>query len=192
MNASIFCVMSSIWMIHTGFWIFCQPFSYRPFHLFLHFLDRTEGFVLLTIIMVKIVGQIKKKPFEAGKEPPQDEVSDSPEQIYLVYVRWSQKNREIKTYMRVQNMNSEKDMTCLGLADLVAEPEMNLNSKNITMAILYQLTDDHDVSRDLDVTGIVPTRLDHYLNSDPEKRITFSQQEIDDIVNKAAFTPRNL
>ena len=142
--------------------------------------------------MVKIVGQIKKQPFEVGKEPPLDEVSDSPEQIYLVYVRWSQKNREIKTYMRVQNMNSEKDMTCLGLADLVAEPEMNLNSKNITMAILYQLTDDHDVSRDLDVTGIVPTRLDHYLNSDPEKRITFSQQEIDDIVNKAAFTPRNL
>ncbi len=116
--------------------------------------------------------------------------SDPNKYVFLVYVQWSQDNRVVKTYMRTENLKSESDMICNGLSDLVTNPDMRLNSKNITMAILYQLKDDHDIAKDFDVTGIVPTRLDHYLNSDPNQRIDFSQKQIDDIVNKVEFTYR--
>ncbi len=143
--------------------------------------------------MVKVFFQ-RKKSNSAKKEKKTTtaEESDPIKHIFLVYVQWSQKNREIKTYMRTKNLKSESDMVCNGLSDLVANPDMRLNSKNIKMTILYQLSDDHDVSKDIDVTGIVPTRLDHYLNSDLGKRIDFSQEQIDGIVNTKELTYRAL
>jgi len=118
--------------------------------------------------------------------------SDPNKYIFLAYVQWSQDNKVIKTYMKTKNLKNECDMICDGLSDLVTNPDMKLNSKNIKMAILYQLNNDHDIFKDLDVTGIIPTRLDHYLNSDPSKRIDFTQEQIDDIVNKVEFTYRAL
>jgi hypothetical protein len=94
--------------------------------------------------------------------------------------------------MRTEHLKSERDMICNGLSDLIAKPDMRMNSKNIKMAIFYQLNPDHDVFKDFDVTGIKPTRLEHYLNSDPQKRIDFSQKQIDDIVNNIEFTYRTL
>jgi len=94
--------------------------------------------------------------------------------------------------MKTKNLKSERDMVCNGRSELLVDPGMRLNNKNITMTILYQLHDDHDISKDFDVTGIVPTRLDHYLNSDPIQRIDFSQEQINGIVNKVDFTYRAL
>ncbi|MCK5312927.1 MAG: hypothetical protein KAJ62_12500 [Desulfobacteraceae bacterium] len=141
--------------------------------------------------MVKVFFQREKSQSAEKKETiPIAKESDPNRYIFLVYVQWSQDNRVIKTYMRTKKLTSERDMICNGLSDLVANPDMRLNSKNIKMAILYQFNDDHDISKNFDVTGIIPTRLDHYLNSDPGKRIDFSQEQIDDIVNKVEFTYR--
>lgn len=135
----------------------------------------------------------KERKERAGAENKEQEAPrelDPHPYLFLVYVRWSRENRELKTYMRTRKFDSEIDMVCNGLADLVAEPENRLNSKNIKMAVLYQLDDNHDISRDFDVTGIVPTRLDHSLNSDYRQRIQFSQDQIDTIVNNTPFTYR--
>ncbi len=143
--------------------------------------------------MIKLFIQ-RKKSNSSKKEKKTfktDEI-DSIEHIFLVYVQWSQENREIKTYMRTKNLKSESDMVCNGLSELVANPDMRMNSKNIKMAILYQLNDNHDISQDIDVTGIVPNRLHHYLNSDLGKRIDFSQEQIDDIVKNVGLTYRAL
>jgi hypothetical protein len=141
--------------------------------------------------MVKVFLQ-RNKSQSPEKDTTKVIESNPNKYIFLVYVKWSQDNRVIKTYIKTENLKSECDMICNGLSDIVADPDMKLNSKNIKMAILYQLNDDHDVSVDFDVTGIVPTRLDHYLNSNIDKRIDFSQEQIDDIVNKAEFTYRPL
>jgi hypothetical protein len=143
--------------------------------------------------MIKIFFQREKAPSAAKQEDTNKaEELDPKKYIFLVYVQWSQENREIKTYMKTKNLKSEREMICTGLSELMANPGMRLNNKNITMAILYQLHDDHDISKDFDVTGIVPTRLDHYLNSDPTQRIDFFQEQIDGIVNKVDFTYRAL
>jgi hypothetical protein len=143
--------------------------------------------------MIKALFQ-SKSSFSAKRQEDTTIVEqlDPNEYIFFVYVQWSQKNRIIKTYMKTKNLKSEREMICTGLSELMANPGMRLNNKNITMAILYQLHDDHDISKDFDVTGIVPTRLDHYLNSDPTQRIDFSQEQIDGIVNKVDFTYRAL
>ncbi len=132
----------------------------------------------------------KSNSAKKDKKVFRSEESDPIKHIFLVYVQWSQERREIKTYMRTKNLKSESDMVCNGLSDLVANPDMRLNRRNIKMVILYQLNDFHDVSKDTDVTGIVPTRLDHYLNSDQRNRIEFSQKQIQDIVNTIELTPR--
>jgi len=143
--------------------------------------------------MVKLFFQRKKSNSEKkGKTGSKHDESDPIKHIFLVYVQWSKKNREIKTYMKTMNRKSESDMVYNGLSDLIANPDMRLNSKNIKMIILYQLDDDHDVSNDINITGIAPTRLDHYLNSDQSKRINFSQEQIDEIVNKVKLTHRVL
>jgi hypothetical protein len=145
------------------------------------------------LVTIKPFFKSDKTPSAKNQEDTtKDEELDSNKYIFLVYVQWSKENRKIKAYMKTRNLKSESDTACNGLSDLVAKPGMRLNYKNITMIILYQLHDDHDISKDFDVTGIVPTRLDHYLNSDPSQRIDFSQEQIDDIVNKTDFTYRTL
>lgn len=142
--------------------------------------------------MVKVFFQRAKSQSAKKENTTIAKESDPNKYIFLAYVQWSQDNRVIKTYMRTENLENERVMICNGLSDLVADPDMRLNSKNIKMAILYQFNDDHDISKNFDVTGIIPTRLDHYLNSNPSKRIDFSQEQIDDIVNKVEFTYRAL
>lgn len=112
--------------------------------------------------------------------------------LFFVYVKWSRENRVIKTYMKSKNLKNEREMIYNGLSDLVSRPDMKLNRRNIKMAILFQLDDDHDVTKNYDVTGKTPTRLDHYLNSDPSQRIQFSQEQIENIVNSTTFTHREL
>lgn len=134
----------------------------------------------------------KKKASSETVPVRSTEKQDPHPYVFFVYVQWSQENRVIKTYMRTRKRKSETDMICSGLSDLMADPHMKLNQRNINMAILFQVEDDQDITKELDITGIVPTRLDHYLNSDPEKRIQFSQEEIEKIVNGTEFTYRAL
>ena len=94
---------------------------------------------------------------------------DLKEYLFFVYVQWSKEDRVLKTYIKTMQNKNEIVMVCNGLSDLVANPEMNMNSKNIKMIVMYQVDDDHDVSKDFDVQGVIPTRLDHYLNSDPSR-----------------------
>jgi len=95
--------------------------------------------------MVKLFFNKPKSP-STKKNMYKPEKSDSNDYLFFIYIQWSQENRELKTYMRTKKLKSEIDMVCNGLSDLVANPEMKLNNKNIKMAILYQLDDASDDS----------------------------------------------